>query len=583
MEDAPCIGISAASGRSAASTCPVCHQAVSKYTCPKCRTLYCSSDCYNRHNDGRCVRQFQEEQVLEAVKAARVTAIDKRNFEQKLSRIRAHERAAEDEDDDEGDAPRERGPRGGRASEGERRREEEAEGDESGLLNGMDDERHAQLMELAHSGLLDEDALTEEERRAFHHAVGTGALAQYLEPWEPWWQKAELHPPVAPPPHCCCAPERKVHFAVFNTLLQLMYAYAHCMRSYNGDVEEVELQEACQHILAVAQALGASQPPPTPLESLDVAITATSSHAVQCKDPEFNALCLQDLKGLFSCREHAFHAIEETLRMLHGLLEMVAEVQEEEKAEDEARLAAKLEGKERGKREEEREAFRRAVKERRQHLKTLSRNLQMSERKVLFLGSFLWHHWAEVSALVPAAMVHVKAKEEQLQAVLKEIQTIKASRAAAARAYAMSRRCDDIGAVPLSSLSPHPKSSAQTLSSQQGVSGSTDSGARAPASQPPRARGTPGRGEDSGAAAARDSDSDGGRNFNSSASAAAVPAPVTALAPLATSSTLRDKKDEPSGVLEALLIADVAGKGGASKRQHAGGHPAAAVWLPLRD
>ncbi|KYF43623.1 HIT zinc finger protein, partial [Toxoplasma gondii ARI] len=47
MDDELSIGISAASARSSGATCQVCHRAASKYTCPKCHTLYCSSDCYS--------------------------------------------------------------------------------------------------------------------------------------------------------------------------------------------------------------------------------------------------------------------------------------------------------------------------------------------------------------------------------------------------------------------------------------------------------------------------------------------------------------------------------------------------------
>ncbi|EPR59599.1 HIT zinc finger protein [Toxoplasma gondii GAB2-2007-GAL-DOM2] len=459
MDDELSIGISAASARSSGATCQVCHRAASKYTCPKCHTLYCSSDCYSSHNGGRCVRQFQEEQVVAAVRAARVTALDKRRFEHKLSRIRRQELEEEEESEEEEEEDRS-AERSGRGARGQAGREEAQEGDEgqvppdeAALLEGMDDERHAQLIDLAQRGILDEDALTAEERRAFHNALGTGALAQYLEPWEPWWQKVETRQPVAPPPHCCCSSETKVHFTVFNSLLQLLYAYAHCMRSYNGEVEEVELQEACQHILAIAQALGSPQPPRTPMEALDVAIGATSSETVQCKDPAFNALCLQDFQGLFTCREHAFRAIEEIMEMLHGLLQMVAEVQEEEKAEEQRRSAGQMRDKGKGSSKQD-DALNKALKERRHYLKSLGRKLQSSERKVLFLGSFVWHHWGEVAALMPAALVQVKAKEEQLQGLLKEIQAMNTSRAAAARASAMARRCDAIGAVSLASLSP---------------------------------------------------------------------------------------------------------------------------------
>ncbi|CBZ51503.1 conserved hypothetical protein [Neospora caninum Liverpool] len=421
MDEELSIGLSAVSTRSAA-TCQVCRRAVSKYTCPKCRARSCSSKCYKVHNAGRCAKQFQEEQVVEAVKAARVTAIDKRRFELKLSRLRKQELGEEEDEEEEAEDDEEQRK--------DRREEEEEPGEDSALLEGMDDERHAQLIELAQKGMLDEDSLTEEERRAFHNALGTGALAQYLEPWEPWWQKGSL------------------------------YAYAHCMRSYNGEVEDVELQEACQHILAIAQALGSTQPPRTPMEALDVALGATSSEAVQCRDPAFNALCLQDLQGVFTCREHAFRAIEEILEMLHGLLLMVAEVQEEEQAEAQRQMAGQRRERANGARREDGEALKKALKERRQYLKTLGRQVQSSERKILFLGSFAWHHWGEVSALLPAALAQVKAKEAQLQVLLKEIKAMDASRAAAARASSMARRCDAIGAVSLAALSPGASGSA---------------------------------------------------------------------------------------------------------------------------
>ncbi|PHJ22237.1 hit zinc finger protein [Cystoisospora suis] len=452
-------------GKSAQATvtCQVCHRQPFKYTCPRCEALYCSATCYRQHNGGKCVAQFEEDQVTEAVRSARVTAADKHRFEKQLAQMRAREQADEE---DEGDERGESGVvsagplRRGRASS-DKRADEDDQGDS--YLFGMDDERHAHLAELAERGLLEESALTEEERRAFYSAVKRGVLAQYIEKWDPWWQKIETQRPEAPPPHCCCCAGKKVNPIVVNTLLQLLYAYGHCMRSFNGDINAVELQNACQHILVIAQALSAAEPPRSPLESLDQAVAATAAEPVRCTDMYFNALCLGDLRQLLSCREHVMRAIDEILSMLHDLLEMVVEVQEEEMAEQQQNQAK--EGI--SKAQAEGDEAKKALKDRRRHLKRLSRHLQLSERKVLFLGSFVWHHWPEVTTMLPAVMAQVEAKQERMDQVVREVRAAQASRAAAVRQYAMDRRCDSIGSVSLSALPGRDDSESQTAAGSE--------------------------------------------------------------------------------------------------------------------
>src|SRR5271169_6626757 len=49
---------------SAAKPCPFCNKHLSKYICPRCKSGYCSLECYRSKEHTECLEGFHREQVV---------------------------------------------------------------------------------------------------------------------------------------------------------------------------------------------------------------------------------------------------------------------------------------------------------------------------------------------------------------------------------------------------------------------------------------------------------------------------------------------------------------------------------------
>ena len=63
--------------------CQICKENTFKYVCPKCKVLYCSINCYKKHNS-ECTEGFYQSNVIEELKATKVSEDEAKKFRHSL-------------------------------------------------------------------------------------------------------------------------------------------------------------------------------------------------------------------------------------------------------------------------------------------------------------------------------------------------------------------------------------------------------------------------------------------------------------------------------------------------------------------
>ena len=63
--------------------CQICKENSFKYVCPKCKVLYCSINCYKKHNS-ECTEGFYQSNVIEELKATKVSEDEAKKFRHSL-------------------------------------------------------------------------------------------------------------------------------------------------------------------------------------------------------------------------------------------------------------------------------------------------------------------------------------------------------------------------------------------------------------------------------------------------------------------------------------------------------------------
>ena len=63
--------------------CQICKESTFKYVCPKCKVLYCSINCYKKHNS-ECTEGFYQSNVIEELKATKVSEDEAKKFRHSL-------------------------------------------------------------------------------------------------------------------------------------------------------------------------------------------------------------------------------------------------------------------------------------------------------------------------------------------------------------------------------------------------------------------------------------------------------------------------------------------------------------------
>eukprot|EP00743_Colponemidia_sp_Colp-15_P005461 GILK01005871.1.p1 GENE.GILK01005871.1~~GILK01005871.1.p1 ORF type:complete len:377 (-),score=46.30 GILK01005871.1:295-1425(-) len=273
---------------SAAVTCRVCQQQPGKYTCPRCNAFYCSVSCYKRHGE-QCTESFYKDQVMEHLKTQK---IDKSQVNEILRRVQ-----------------------GLGINEDEEEEEEEA---------NENDDRFARLSELAASGDLDLQHLTDSERRSFFEALRRGEVAGSVTVWEPWWINSEPQqaiieavdeaPVFGSLPPVSTLTSNPSPLLRFN-IVDLIYSYCFLQRRFNGDWSTdgldavtmlLQLSEVCngRNFTAVGE----------PIHSIIARAVQTSF--LGCVPLPIAIHTLSDVQQIFSRKNNVLRGLSE----LHGLL-----------------------------------------------------------------------------------------------------------------------------------------------------------------------------------------------------------------------------------------------------------------------
>ncbi|KJP88681.1 hypothetical protein AK88_00830 [Plasmodium fragile] len=258
-------------------TCQVCKQKLYQYVCPSCEIVYCSLECYKKHND-ECVHNFLDNQVKENIKNNQLTDLDKREFKFKLRKFyeqggEGAEQEGEDEDDEEvadgeeagiGDEEEDAKTEAGIPDEdvadekvADEEIADEAGSDAPAASPGhghlkkwcISNKRYKVLTELAKSDQLKLDHLTQTEQKQFFSFLKSNDMNAYLEKFQPWWLNCVIKK-VPTPEHICC--NKRVSENVKFMIIEMVYSYCYLLRIFN---ESLDGKELCYCLLYMASSL----------------------------------------------------------------------------------------------------------------------------------------------------------------------------------------------------------------------------------------------------------------------------------------------------------------------------------------
>eukprot|EP01068_Selenidium_serpulae_P007061 Selendium_serpulae@DN4600_c0_g1_i10.p1 len=213
---------------SMASLCQVCTKAPFKYTCPRCEIIYCSVACFENHSTD-CTEAFYKCQVTDNL--GNSTSQPQNEENQRLEQV-LHELRNLDIDPNHFDdkiVPNHFDDKNDPRTEGDG---DDAEEEYEPLITN---ERVEELRKIALEGNITELNLTKEELKLFRSDLARGLIA--IEPVTAWWDTVLLGDPSSSKiSHVCCSTEGEPNSLVAHSIIQVLYAYAHMYRYYNGEV-----------------------------------------------------------------------------------------------------------------------------------------------------------------------------------------------------------------------------------------------------------------------------------------------------------------------------------------------------------
>ena len=281
-------------------SCRVCSVEQSKYTCPRCEAPYCSLACYKNHSND-CIESFYQSQVEHELSHTRATEEDKQKLEQIMQRLKKIDRD-EDENDD---------------AEEEQETEEESN----------EREKYERLQLLSEKDDICVEDLTEEEKMLFEKFVqlqiDNEGVNLDMKVWEPWWDSAvidmdgvEDENRVENVPHLC----REASPLVANSVFQVVFAYCHMARTYNGDWDW-DHGVATKHILNFAK----SATKDVRYESCnELYMELCEASYKMNQDNEFSLVCLEDSATLLSSSaDHLAKAFSDILKLLNACTDKI--------------------------------------------------------------------------------------------------------------------------------------------------------------------------------------------------------------------------------------------------------------------
>ncbi|GAW80186.1 hypothetical protein, conserved [Plasmodium gonderi] len=249
-------------------TCQVCKRKLYQYVCPSCEIVYCSLECYKRHND-KCVNIFLDNQVKQSIKNNQLTDLEKKEFKFKLKKlydknvdtlnsdigeawdepeVESDEREGDKKGDDEDEV--ELDEREGNEEEDEEEvgeNESERVADEDGPKGKnqnhlkkwcISNRRYKVLTELAKSDQLKLESLTKTEQKQFFSFLKSNDMNLYFAKFEPWWLNCVIKK-MKTPEHICCG--KNVSENVIYIIIEILYTYCYLLRIFNKSMDNKEL------------------------------------------------------------------------------------------------------------------------------------------------------------------------------------------------------------------------------------------------------------------------------------------------------------------------------------------------------
>jgi len=339
--------------------CSVCQRTASCYTCPHCEVVYCSLDCYKRHDD-KCTEKFYKTQVEQELRSQRCHGTERRRLEQIVAELSSLD-ASQNQNGSDIDSDSER--------------EEEVQA-----------ERWISLAEKAEVGQLKDMDLTEEELKRFHSELKRGILGNCVEVWNPWWQQAQIMDSASllpTPSHICCSSSCSANPAVAYSVLEVLYAYTHVMRAFNGDWNWDALQAAV-HLIHLAGVICQHRVHETVAGCFVTLLSAATTIPSGSFGLAFDTHCLLDVLYVLQ------QGKDVVLRVIHEANNMLNSAIEDAKAQDRKNC----------------------------------RRLTLGSKKLAFLTSFAYYH----SDLLEALLVEVQSFAEEREASLQHEQDAKGRR-----------------------------------------------------------------------------------------------------------------------------------------------------------
>ena len=297
--------------RHIARTCKVCARATSKYTCPRCNAPYCSVACYKNHGL-TCSESFYREHVEDRLKVEKISEKDKAEVLRALKETYEEERFVPSEN------------------------------------------TWKELEALERLSLKDDismEDLSEDQRRRFMNAVRGGHLSSHVKIWTPWWTRSleehrkrygivDLDDPKVDTTKlfCVClnvskttAPKillkRAPDARLMYHLVDILYAYVHVMRTYNGK-HDTDCIDAASTLYDASVVLS------NPKEAMKLSST---SHVVRNsierlrlrfggshkRDTRFETLA-SDVLAVLKCRHFILDALHDSFIILKQALDLTS-------------------------------------------------------------------------------------------------------------------------------------------------------------------------------------------------------------------------------------------------------------------
>lgn len=213
--------------------CEICESEKSKYCCPKCNILYCSSSCYKDQKHSQCSEEFYKTAVLEELKNQNIDTNGKADMIKILQNLNETSEYIDPLDDFTDEPPVDS--------------DDESEEDLAERIKGVN--------------LNDADALwdklTDGERQQFQSLIDSGEITELLPTTEPWYMNEDglNNPKISDKisEYSNLSSKPPADSIKFN-LLNILAAYSYMQRYFLGDYNSFP-DECCMCLLSLSSSL----------------------------------------------------------------------------------------------------------------------------------------------------------------------------------------------------------------------------------------------------------------------------------------------------------------------------------------